>query len=80
MVALWMLLQDLYKLLCAEGTSDLSAEELCNGVSELKGNAPRPISRLFWLVLALFWSQKVRSSRVLGYFKWSESRVFRPRA
>ncbi|CAK9013983.1 Sodium channel protein 60E (Drosophila ion channel 60) (Drosophila sodium channel 1) (Protein smell-impaired 60E) (Sodium channel 2) (DmNav2), partial [Durusdinium trenchii] len=31
--------KDLYKLLCAEGTSDLSAVELCNGVASLKGNA-----------------------------------------
>ncbi|CAE7670578.1 scn4aa, partial [Symbiodinium necroappetens] len=29
--------QDLYRLLCAEGTNDLSAEELCKGVAELKG-------------------------------------------
>ena len=32
------LVQDLYKLLCAEGTDDLSANELCTGVAELKGN------------------------------------------
>eukprot|EP00434_Breviolum_minutum_P045200 symbB.v1.2.040465.t1/scaffold7258.1/size12300/1 len=31
--------KDLYKLLCAEGTDDLSANELCTGVAELKGNA-----------------------------------------
>jgi len=31
--------QDLYRLLCAEGTNDLSAEELCKGVAELKGPA-----------------------------------------
>jgi len=31
--------QDLYRLLCTEGTSDLSAEELCKGVAILKGPA-----------------------------------------
>ena len=34
--------QDLYKLLCAEGTDDLSANELCTGVAELKGNVRDP--------------------------------------
>lgn len=34
--------QDLYRLLCVEGTNDLSAEELCKGVAELKGSARTP--------------------------------------
>lgn len=29
-------------MLCAEGTDDLSANELCTGVAELKGNVRRP--------------------------------------
>ncbi|CAE7221677.1 Cacna1c, partial [Symbiodinium natans] len=31
--------QDLYRLLCREETNDLSAEELCKGVAQLKGPA-----------------------------------------
>eukprot|EP00913_Durusdinium_trenchii_P006605 g6204.t1 len=61
--------KDLYKLLCAEGTSDLSAVELCNGVASLKGNATS-------LNMALLQKDqlKIKDGRTFGRL-WTERLV-----
>ncbi|CAJ1444677.1 unnamed protein product [Effrenium voratum] len=68
--------KDLYRLLCVEGTNDLSAEELCKGVAELKGSATSLnmalLQRDQCSIKELMDSMCMSLVKLQGRLKWSE--------